>query len=84
MMLSRLHPQLDRLCGPLYVHLFNLLHVSSFMSNQQFDRLKPVAAAAYDCADGIHVSETPVPYSCPKYRNGRTTAVADLSMFSMA
>jgi hypothetical protein len=49
-MFSRLHPQLHRLCGPLYVHLFKLLHVSSFMSNQQFDSLKPVAAAAYDCA----------------------------------
>ena len=50
MMLNRLHPQLRRLCGALYVHLLNLLHVSSFTSNQQFDRLKPVAAAAYDCA----------------------------------
>src|SRR6266849_6117053 len=51
MMFSRLHPQLRRLCGPLYVHVSNLLlHVFSFMSNQQFRRLKPVAAAAYDCA----------------------------------
>src|SRR6266852_3993930 len=49
-MFSRLHPQLHRLCRALYAHLFNILHVSSFTSNQQFDRLKPVAAAAYDCA----------------------------------
>ena len=48
-MFSRLHPQLRRLCEPLYVHLFNLLDVFSFVSNRQFRRLKPVAAAAYDC-----------------------------------
>ena len=49
-MFSHLHPQLHRRCGLLYVHPFNLLHVSSFTSNKQFDRLKPVVSAAYDCA----------------------------------
>jgi hypothetical protein len=49
-MLSRLHPQLRRLCEPLYVHLSILSTIVLPTSNQQFDRLRPVRAAAYDCA----------------------------------
>src|SRR6266852_6353386 len=41
---------LGRLYRPLYVHIFNLLHVFSFIPHQQFDKLKPVTAAASHCA----------------------------------
>jgi hypothetical protein len=48
-MLSHPHLQRNRLWGPLYVHLSILPYIPLFMSNQQLDKLKPVAAAAYDC-----------------------------------
>ena len=41
--------QLSLLCEPWYVHLFLLRHIY-LTSPQQFERLNPVRAAAYDSA----------------------------------